>query len=326
MTAPKFDPESDIPDLRGKVICVTGANVGLGKACVKHFARHGPAKIWLAARNAEKAKAAIADILEELGPGGGGGTPCEFLELDLASLASVQKAAQRLRAESPRLDILMLNAAVMCNPPGLTADGYELQFGTNYMGHALLTKLLLPLLLKSAAEIEPETEKDKDKPSDVRVVVLGSEAHKVALPKVGIDLGRLKSETMDVSSARRYGVSKLATVLFTRELAKRYPRVTVAAAHPGWVTTNLGHSMADSFMSPAVQGRIMSCLAHVPPFQTPDKGAKTQLWASVSKDVVSGEYYTAVGKGGTQSATAKSDDLARRLWEWTETELARFET
>ncbi|KAK8055803.1 short-chain dehydrogenase/reductase [Apiospora rasikravindrae] len=316
MPNPKFDPEKDLPDLKGKVICVTGANGGLGKACVKHYARHGPAKIWLAARNAEKAKAAIADIQKELGPDTGAGTPIEFLELDLASLGSVQKAAQRVRAESPRLDILMLNAGVMCNPPGLTADGYELQFGTNHMGHALLTKLLLPLLLQTAAL--------EDKP-DVRVVVMSSEGHKFALPKTGIDLALLKTETMNVSTARRYGVSKLANALFARELARRFPQITAAAVHPGFVTTNLGHSMADSWMRPAVQAKIMGFLAYVPPFQTPDRGSRNQIWASVSKDVVSGEYYSGVGKGGSQSAFAKDDDLARRLWEWTETELARFE-
>ncbi|KAK7924181.1 Bli-4-like alcohol dehydrogenase [Apiospora marii] len=318
MPSPTFAPGRDLPDLKGKVICVTGANIGLGKACVKHYARHGPAKIWLAARNAEKAKAAIAEIQEELGHGGGGGgeTPIEFLELNLASLATVQKAAQRLRAESPRLDILMLNAGVMCNPPGLTADGYELQFGTNHVGHALLTKLLLPLLLKTA-ELD-------DKP-DVRVVVMSSEGHKLALPKVGLDLDLLKSETMNVSSVRRYGVSKLANVLFARELAKRFPQITAAAVHPGMVTTNLAHSMADSYLSLAVQIKIMTVLSYTPFFQTPDHGAKNQLWASVSRDVVSGEYYTGVGKGGTQSAVAKDDDFARRLWEWTEAELARFE-
>ncbi|KAK8050039.1 hypothetical protein PG994_011769 [Apiospora phragmitis] len=316
MPSTNFDPERDLPDLKGKVICVTGANVGLGKACVKHYARHGPAKIWLAARNAEKAKAAIADIQKELGPDMGGATPIEFLELELASLATVQKAAQRLRAESPRLDILMLNAGVMCNPPGLTPDGYEMQFGTNHMGHALLAKLLLPLLLQTAALGE--------KP-DVRVVVMCSEGHKFAIAKGGIDLGLLKSETMNVSTARRYGVSKLANALFARELARRFPQITVAAVHPGFVSTNLGHSMADSWMSPAVQAKIMAFLTYVPPFQTPDRGVKNQLWASVSKDVVSGEYYTSIGKGGTQSAFAKDDDLARRLWEWTEAELARFE-
>lgn len=298
------------------MICVTGANIGLGKSCVKHYARHGPAKIWLAARNAEKVKAAIAEIKKELGPDGGGGTPIEFLELDLASLATVQKAAQQLRPESSRLDILMLNAGVMCNPPGLTTDGYELQFGTNHMGHALLTKLLLPLLLKT-------TELD-DKP-DVRVVIMSSEGHKLPLPKVGLGLDLLKSETMNVSTTRRYGVSKLANVLFACELAKRFPQITVAAVHPGIVTTNLAHSMADAYLNLAVQTKIMTFLSYMPGFQTPDRGAKNQLWASVSKDVVSGEYYTGVGKGGTQSAIAKDDDLARRLWEWTEAELARFE-
>ncbi|KAK7970223.1 retinol dehydrogenase 14 [Apiospora saccharicola] len=201
------------------------------------------------------------------------------------------------------------------NPPGLTADGYELQFGTNHMGHALLAKLLLPLLLKTA-ELE-------EKP-DVRVVVMSSEGHKFALPKVGLDLDLLKSETMNVSTVRRYGASKLANVLFARELAKRFPQITVAAVHPGFVTTNLAHSMADSYLSLAVQNKVMAFLSYTPFFETPDRGAKNQLWASVSKDVVSGEYYAGVGKGGTQSAVAKDDDMARRLWEWTEAELARL--
>src|SRR5262245_60500450 len=108
-----FNPERDIPSLEGQVILVTGGNIGLGKQCILEYARHNPAQVWLAARNLDKAKAAVDEIQQQLpNP-----APIKLVELDLSSIESVKKAASAFLAEAERLDILMLNAGIMAAPP-----------------------------------------------------------------------------------------------------------------------------------------------------------------------------------------------------------------
>jgi retinol dehydrogenase 12 len=131
-----FSLKKDIPSLKGKVVLVTGGNSGLGKQCVLEYARHDPAQIWLAARNLDKAKAAVDEIKRQVP-----NAPIKILQLDLSSFESVKEAATTFSSESDRLDILMLDAGIMAAKPGLTGDGYEIQFETNYLGHALLTQL-----------------------------------------------------------------------------------------------------------------------------------------------------------------------------------------
>ncbi|KAL4865577.1 hypothetical protein BDV12DRAFT_188061 [Aspergillus spectabilis] len=157
---PSLSDRSTISHPRGKIILVTGGNIGLGKQSVLEYAKHNPALIWLSARSPSKAQAALDEIQAQLR------TPAniKILDLGLASLESVKNAASTVLTESARLDILMLNAGIMAAPPGLTKDGYELQFGTNYLGHALLAKLLVPLMEKTAAI--PGT--------DVRIVMVSS--------------------------------------------------------------------------------------------------------------------------------------------------------
>lgn len=170
-----------------------------------------------------KADAAIAEI-KKVAPN----ADITYLELDLASLNSVVKAADISKGSSDRLDVLMNNAGIMATPPGLTKEGYEIQLGTNHVGHALLTKLLLPTMERTAEK--PET--------DVRIVNLTSAGHQLA-PKGGLVL-KDDSTIMDhYSTWTRYGQSKLANILFTRQLAKRYPKIRSVAIHPGSVATNL---------------------------------------------------------------------------------------
>jgi NAD(P)-dependent dehydrogenase (short-subunit alcohol dehydrogenase family) len=190
-----FTAAQDIPSLHGKTILITGGNIGLGKQCILEYARHNPAQIWLAARSLEKAKAAVEEINAQLTTP----APIKLLELDLSSLESVRMAAAKFLSEAPRLDILMLNAGIMATPPGLTTDGYEVQFGTNYLGHALLAKLLLPMLESTA----------KEPGSDVRVVMVTSHAHHSA-PKEGIILNTLRTDAESLGAFGRYGQSKLA--------------------------------------------------------------------------------------------------------------------
>jgi retinol dehydrogenase 12 len=303
----QFDPDQDIPALNGKVILVTGGNIGLGKQCVLEYSRHKPARIWLAARNLNKAQAAVDEIKKQVPDA----APIKLLELDLGSFESVKKAARTFTAESDRLDILMLNAGVMATPPGVTEEGYETQFGTNHMGHALLTKLLLPLLEKTANSGSSNTA-----PGDVRVVSLSSVAYKWA-PQGGIQFNMLKSTADGMDSVRRYGQSKLANILWTRQLAKQHPLITVAAVHPGQVQTNLATGATGM---PGIIRLFWPLFALT---LTPvDKGARNQLWASVSKDVQSGEYYEPVGVEGRATALGKDDELAKKIWDWTETELS----
>jgi NAD(P)-dependent dehydrogenase (short-subunit alcohol dehydrogenase family) len=300
-----FDPDKDIPSLDGKVILVTGGNIGLGKQSVLEFARHHPTQIWLAARNLDKAKVAVDEIKKQL-PDADAAT-IKLLELDLASLDSVKKAAQTFASESDRLDILMLNAGIMATPPGLTKDGYEIQFGTNHVGHALLTKLLLPILEKTAKS-SPD--------ADVRIVSLSSGGHKYP-PRGGIQFDSLKNNGSGLGALQLYGQSKLANVLFARQFAKLYPQFTVVAIHPGIVKTNLlaGATGAPTIFQVVGKGLLPYM------FNPVEQGARNQLWASVSKDVKSGEYYEPVGVAGRVSSCGKNDELAKKLWDWTEKEI-----
>ncbi|PWY87214.1 short-chain dehydrogenase/reductase [Aspergillus sclerotioniger CBS 115572] len=284
-----FNPESDIPSLAGKVIL----------QCILEYARHSPSQIWLAARNPERCQAAADEIRQKVP-----NVPIRILEMDLASFDSIQKAAQTVLTESDRLDILMLNAGVMAVPPGLTKDGYEIEFGTNHMGHALLTKLLMPLLLKTT-----------DTGAEVRVVSMTSTAFKQA-PKDALDFPRLRTTAEDMGGFGRYSQSKLANILWARHLAKVYPQLTVASVHPGLVQTEL---MDRASEVPAIM-RAFRGVAKMMAV-TVDQGAKNQLWASVSEQVKSGEYYEPIGVSGQITDNAKDDQLAEKLWDWTQKEL-----
>ncbi|KAF7547707.1 hypothetical protein G7Z17_g7535 [Cylindrodendrum hubeiense] len=296
-----FNPEKDIPSLLGKVILVTGGNGGLGRQSVLEFARHKPKQIWLASRSLEKARIAADEIKQQVPE-----APIKLLELDLGSFDSIKKASQKVLSESDRLDILMLNAGIMAVPPGLTKDGYEIQFGTNHMGHALLTKLLLPILEKTA---------ENDTQADVRIVALSSYGHTYAL-RGGCHFDTTKTTADSLGAYGRYYQSKLANVLWVRQLAKLYPQFTVAAIHPGVVRTQL---MEGATASPTIV-RVLARVGNM--LLTPvEKGAKNQVWASVAKDVKSGEYYEPVGVGGLASDDGKDDGLAKKLWDWTEEEL-----
>jgi retinol dehydrogenase-12 len=242
--------------------------------------------------------------------------PIEFVQCDLADLSSVQATAREFTSKEDRLDLLILNAGVMSLPAGTTANGYEIQFGTNHMGHALLTKLLIPTLLETA----------KDSGADVRVVSLSSIGH-VSTSWNGIEFGQLKGEMKWYPSLVRYAQSKLANILFIRELARRYPSITAVAVHPGVVDTELWRTMFSGWMG---LGGLLNSGKRI--FYTSvEGGAKNQLWAATAKsgegkgEVKSGEYYTPVGAPGNGSWQSQDMSLAGKLWEWTEKELGEYE-
>ncbi|KAF2104952.1 NAD(P)-binding protein [Rhizodiscina lignyota] len=302
-----FTPNKDIPDLSGKVYLVTGGNSGIGKETVLQLAKHNPQNIFLAARDQKKGEDAIADLKKAVP-----NASITFLPLDLSSLKSVYDAAETVKSTSQRLDVLVNNAGIMATAAGLTKDGYEIQFGTNYMGHALLVRNLMPLLKKTAAM--PGT--------DVRVVALTSDAHAQA-PKGGIVFdGALKTTMESTMTFTRYGQSKLANILHIRELAKRdtEPRITYVTLHPGLVSTNLQSDfMKNHRYLGAVLGGARSIL-----FKSVEQGALTSLWAATSPGVKSGKYYVPVGKENAGSNYSQDPKLAKRLYDWTEDEFSRL--
>jgi len=334
-----FHPKTDIPPLVGRVILVTGGNAGLGKAAALELARHGPAQVWLACRDADKGQATAAEIASD--PDVVTNSPrteIRVLVLDLASLGSVQRAAREFRTAASRLDMLMCNAGIMATAPGVTQDGYEAQLGTNHMGHALLVRLLLPML-ESTATLPG---------ADVRIVVLSSDLHaqwpkggpkkvaaatvtnnnekyKMAIQKLRLDLARGTPAAAQLGTLNCYFRSKLANALWARRLARDHPRFTVVAVHPGVVATSL---MARSTGLPLVlrtASRIAGSIGILP---NAAAGARNQLWAAVADKTASrlrsGEYYEPIGVAGRASDDARDETLADALWEWTQHELDAF--
>lgn len=286
-------------------LTISGTN-GLGAQSTIHLAKHNASHIYISGRNAQNAEKIIAKIRDT-----GSNTQVTFIQCDLASLSSVKGAAERFVSQTRHLDILMCNAGIMAKPPSLTTDGYEIQFATNHLGHALLIKNLLPLL-----------EKTSNTGGDARIVILTSEGMFLH-PKGGIVFDNLKTvQDFWVGGPwRRYGQSKLANMLYARELSRRYPGITSVSVHPGVVATELvGKS---KFMDRA--------LIHVTNFGNllkPEEGAFNQVWAATTprEKLENGMYYEPVGKLAWKrlDKTAKDEGLAKKLWEWTEEELKGY--
>lgn len=277
---------------------------GLGAGSVGALAKHNPAHIIFSGRNTKNGES-LASAVQTANPG----VKLTFLRCDISSLASVQECAHEIIATTDRLDILMLNAGIMATPPSISVDGHEIQFATNQMGHALLVKLLLPLL-QSTAKL-PE--------ADVRVINMTSVAYKQA-PRQGIDLATLKTDQASLGMLpkwARYGQSKLAQLLYTDELTRHYPEITWLSVHPGYIFTGLFD--ATSFLT-KLPVLIMSIGNRTPV----EKGHFAQCWAATApkNKVVNGGYYEPIGVAGKRAtAWANDEKLAGKLWEWTQTEL-----
>ncbi|KAH7002641.1 hypothetical protein EDB80DRAFT_809826 [Ilyonectria destructans] len=296
-----YDPSRDIPSLEGKVILITGGNIGLGKQSALDLSGHNPAEIWLAARNAQKADAALAELRSHAPD-----VSVRFLQLDLASFESIKRAARTFTSAVSRLDILLLNAGVMGCPPGKTKEGYEMHIGTNHVGHALLLKLLTPLLVRTATE-QPRL--------GARVVTVSSVAHKYSVSG-GINFDIVKTNGKAESPNNLYGQSKLANLVYAREFAKHHPEITSVSIHPGTVKTDLQTSGGNLLMRGFQKFVVPLIGVEV------EEGVKTQLWAATAASVESGEYYEPVGVAGRGNALSKNEELGKKLWEWTEKELA----
>jgi len=200
-----------------------------------------------------------------------------------------------------------IDAGVLGGAPSVTKDGYEKHMGINHVGHALLFKLLLQQLLEAARNpigLEP------------RVVFVSSNGHKYGTSQ-GIVFPSLKSKGENVAVGSKYGQSKLANLLYPKEIAERYPQITAVSVHPGVVKTDLFSAPESGFIVNAIR-RVVVPLMGV----SVEEGAKNQLWASTAKDgVVSGKYYEPIGIAGKEGAVAKDNQLAKKLWDWTEREL-----
>jgi NAD(P)-dependent dehydrogenase (short-subunit alcohol dehydrogenase family) len=272
--------------MTSRTVIVTGANSGIGRAAASALAGAG-ARVVLAVRNTDKGQAAAASM-----PG-----QTEVRQLDLASLASIREFAAAWDGE---LDLLINNAGVMAPPLGRTAEGFELQFGTNHLGHFALSNLLLEYVTG-------------------RVVTVASGAHRMG----SIDLDDLNWQRKPYKAWRAYGQSKLANLLFTSELQRRLSAagspVLATAAHPGYAATNLQfHSGRRTFdLLSSVGNRVIA--------QDEDAGALPTLYAAVA-DIPANSFAGPDGllemrgkpKLVGRSKAAKDTEVARRLWEASE--------
>lgn len=319
-----FDPNTDIPDLSGKVIFITGGNRGIGFHTALALAKHNPSHIYISARNKSASESAINTIQSAVPS-----IKFTFLPCDLTDLSSVVQCAREFTSRENRLDILFLNAGIMANQAATTAQGYEIQFGTNHVGHFLLTKLLLPTLEKTAQI--PDT--------DVRIISVSSMGHALA-PWSGIVFSELRTNMSSWFTMRRYGQSKLANILFAKELAsqliKKQSKILAVAVHPGIVRTDLYYSLEQW----AIFGIFLKLLKNISSlFISPEEGAKTQLWAATAQralsdqninskeangKVVNGEYYTPIGIAGQGNRNSRDEVLARKLWNWSEGEVKEY--
>lgn len=255
----------NMPDLTGKLIIVTGANSGIGFEASKECARKG-AHVVMACRNMQKAEAALAALQSDV-PNGN----AEIMQLDLASQQSVHDFAATFKAKHDRLDILVNNAGIMMVPYGTTNDGFERQFGTNHLGHFALTGLLIDVIKATP---------------NARVVNISSNAHKMGK----MDFDNLMFEGGDgYSPMRSYGRSKLANMLFTYELQRRFEAEGIdaiaVAAHPGGSNTNLGNHLMDGLMGKLMMP-VMSRM-----MQSAAMGALPTLRAAADPNVQGGDYF-----------------------------------
>lgn len=275
--------------LDGKTVLITGANIGIGKETAQDLARRG-ARVIMACRDMDKASEVAEEIRQKTGNGN-----VVIKKLDLASLESVRHLAEEIQHEEERLDLLINNAGIMMCPKWKTEDGFEMQFGVNHLGHFLLTNSLLDLLKKS---------------SPSRVVNVSSLAHEkgqIHFDDINLD--------KDYDPYKSYRQSKLANVLFTRELARRLQGtgVTANSLHPGVVRTALGRHIMPTI---AVWRRIIFAPFILLLFKTPWQGAQTTIHCAVAEELehTSGLYFSDCAPKKVASQ-ATDDEAARRLWE-----------
>ncbi|KAK0611004.1 dehydrogenase with different specificitie [Immersiella caudata] len=314
MASPPRGPPTDTQPLTGQVILITGATSGLGRASALALARLSPAHIYISGRRASAADAVIAEISTLTS----GAVRATFLPIDLADLASVVSAAETVLARETKLDVLLANAGIAAAPPARTKDGYEVHFGTNHVGHALLATKLMPLL----------------EACNGRVVSVSSFAFRAAFWGIPLEAKGIKCKGKGDGTGwgagigdyfvlwrwLRYAESKLANVVYARELAKRHPGVVSVSVCPGFVETEILSSMrfCDQWLT-----RAMGLFAGGGMVST-EEGALNQIWvATVDKDeLTNGAVYDPVGV--MLVGAAQDPALGEQLWEWTDKEISSW--
>lgn len=321
-----FNPDNDIPSLVGKVILITGGmpssllrkllqpllltlslgTGGLGRGSVLALVKHNPAHIYFTGRNVQRAQAVIAEAKKAVPD-----AHLTFLNCDFSSLAATKVGMKDFVHN--RLDVLICNAGVMALPPATSKDGYEIQFATNHLAHALLIKLLLPTM-KRTAEVHG---------GDVRVVILTSVAWQYS-PKGGVVFKTLKSKQDFgiMGPWRRYSQSKLANIIYAAELARRHPELTSISVHPGVVATDLVSTLG-------LRDKLMVYGGNGWKLNTEYEGTLNQLWAATAADkakLINGAFYMPVGilAQDKLDKAAMSKELAGELWEWTDNALREY--
>ena len=271
----------------GKTVIVTGANTGIGKETALDLARRG-ARVIMACRDLTKGAAALKYIVERTG-----NTKVTLRELDLASIKSIRKFAEDINQNESQLHVLVNNAGLFNSSQLIkTEDGFEMTMGVNHLGHFLLTNLLLDWLKNS---------------SPARIVVVSSSSHQSLTKEMKFD--NINSEKL-YNNWDSYGQSKLANILFARELAKRLEGsgVTVNSLHPGVVSTELPRYLPFFLRCVGKTGSIL--------YKTPEQGAQTTIHVAVHEELegVSGLYF-ADCKPIEPSKEAQDDGAAKKLWE-----------
>jgi NAD(P)-dependent dehydrogenase (short-subunit alcohol dehydrogenase family) len=283
----------NIPDQSNKTIIITGASSGLGKEASKILSEKN-ATIIMAVRNTKKGKK-VAEEIKQQNPS----AKLEIREMDLSSLQSVHDFVEGVKSEYDKIDILINNAGIMACPFDTTKDNYEIQMGTNHLGHFALTGLIMPLLKKA---------------KNARIVATSSIGHKLGK----IDFEDLNWEKRTYKSTQAYADSKMANLYFTYELARKLSDeesdIKVTAAHPGWTKTNLQkHSWYMRMLNPLFS-------------QGPDQGVLPTLRAAFDDHAKSGDYYGPSKFFEMQGSPVivKSNELshskeaAQKLWEVSE--------
>jgi NAD(P)-dependent dehydrogenase (short-subunit alcohol dehydrogenase family) len=290
----------DIPDLSGKITIITGANSGIGLETARELARKG-ADIIMACRNMDTAKAAEKEIMNKIPR-----SKLEIIQIDLADLKSVYRFAEVFKSKYSSLDILINNAGIMMAPYGKTKDGFEQQFGINHLGHFALTGLLIDRILNT-----PHS----------RIINVSSNAHRIGK----IDFDNLMYEGgKGYSPTRAYGRSKLANLLFTYELERRFKaagsKTIAAAAHPGYTHTHLTRYLEKKWYF-----RLFSPLGNLIA-QKAEMGALPIIRAAIHNGVIGGQYYGPDGlleqRGYPvvikSSQASYNKDTAQKIWEVSE--------
>jgi NAD(P)-dependent dehydrogenase (short-subunit alcohol dehydrogenase family) len=292
MSKQKWD-SGDIPDQKGRVVIVTGSSSGIGYETARVLANKN-ATVVIAVRNLQKGNAALDKI-----KAGYQNADVRVIELDLADLESIRNFAAEFKSNFSRLDLLINNGGVMMPPYSKTADGFELQFGTNHLGHFALTGLLLDLI---------------EKTHDSRIVNVSSGSHTYG----ELDFDDLNWENRSYKKMKAYGDSKIANLYFTFELQRRFENrnmnIIASAAHPGWTATELQrHVGIFDFLN-----RFLA--------QGIEMGALPTLYAAIALDVKGGDYYGPSGwremkgypKKVESNELSHSREIAAKLWDLSE--------